>query len=127
MGFPSPAEDYSEERISLDKEIIRHPHATYFMKMEGNAMSAAYIPAGALLVIDRSLTARHMDIVIAVIDGEFMARYLKKNDFKASLFAPDHMTKEIQITPEMQVVIWGVVIAVVIDPKHITYVRARGL
>jgi len=122
MGFPSPAKDYAEDRISLDKEIIQHPNATYFMRAEGNAMINAFIPPGALLVVDRSLTPQNMDIVIASVGGEFMARYLKKNDFKAWLVPANSKLREQLITPEMDVVIFGVVISIVTDPKILSNV-----
>jgi len=123
MGFPSPAKDYAEDRISLDKEIIQHPNATYFMRAEGNAMINAFIPPGALLVVDRSLTPQNMDIVVASVAGEFMARYLRKNDLKAWLVPANSKLREQLITPEMDIVIFGVVISIVTDPKILSNVR----
>jgi len=87
MGFPSPAADYAEERISLDKTIIKHPAATDFFRVHSDSMISAFIPAGALLVVDRSLTPQNMNIVVAVVEGEFMTRYLKKNDLRGWLVA----------------------------------------
>ena len=122
MGFPSPAKDYAEDRISLDKEIIQHPNATYFMRAEGNAMINAFIPPGALLVVDRSLTPQNMDIVVASVGGEFMVRYLKKNELKAWLVPANSKLREQLITPEMDIVIFGVVISIVTDPKILSNV-----
>ena len=127
MGFPSPAADYAEDRISLDKEIIRHPNATFFATMEGDSMVNAFIPPGALLVIDRSLTPRNMDIVLAIVRGEFTIRYLKKNDFKAWLIPANSKLREQLVTPDMEMEIWGVVIRIVTDPKTLPYVRFGGL
>jgi len=120
MGFPSPALDYQEDRISLDKEIIQHPNATYFMRMDGLSMVSAFIPPGALLVVDRSLIPKNMDIVIATVGGEFMARYLRKNDVKAWLVPANSKMQEQLITPELAVTIWGVVIAVVTEPNKLS-------
>jgi DNA polymerase V len=117
MGFPSPAKDYAEERISLDKQFIQHPNSTFFMRMQGLSMVSAFIPPGALLVIDRSLIAKNMDIVVAVVNGEYTVRYLRKNDFKAWLVPANSKMKEELITPEMEVVIWGVITAVVTETK----------
>ncbi len=125
MGFPSPALDYHEERISLDKEIIQHPNSTYFMRMDGASMISAFIPPGALLVVDRSLVPRNMDIVVANVAGEFMALYLPKHDLKAWLVPANSKMKEQLITPELAVTIWGVVIAVVTEPNKISNVRAH--
>ncbi|WP_158784785.1 translesion error-prone DNA polymerase V autoproteolytic subunit [Pantoea sp. BAV 3049] len=75
-GFPSPAQDYVEERLDLNKLMIRHPSATYFVKVSGDSMIEAGIGDGDLLVVDRSLTAEHGDIVIAAIDGEFTVKEL---------------------------------------------------
>ena len=127
MGFPSPAADYAEDRISLDKEVIRHPNATFFATMEGDSMVNAFIPPGALLVIDRSLTPRNMDIVLAIVRGEFTIRYLKKNDFKAWLIPANSKLREQLITPEMEMEIRGVVIRIVTDPKTLPHVRFGGL
>ena len=69
MGFPSPAADYAEDRISLDKEIIQHPNATFFATMEGDSMVNAFIPPGALLVIDRS-SRREIWISFLPLSGE---------------------------------------------------------
>ena len=127
MGFPSPAADYAEDRISLDKEIIQHPNATFFATMEGDSMVNAFIPPGALLVIDRSLTPRNMDIVLAIVRGEFTIRYLKKNDFKAWLIPANSKLREQLVTPDMEMEIRGVVIRIVTDPKTLPYVRFGGL
>ncbi|MGE9549867.1 translesion error-prone DNA polymerase V autoproteolytic subunit [Erwinia amylovora] len=75
-GFPSPAQDYVEERLDLNKLMIRHPSATYFVKVSGDSMVEAGIGDGDLLVVDRSLTAEHGDIIIAAIDGEFTVKEL---------------------------------------------------
>lgn len=127
MGFPSPAADYAEERISLDKEIIQHPNSTFFARMEGDSMVNAFIPSGALLVVDRSLTPKNLDIVLATVQGEWTVRFLKKNDFKAWLIAANSKIKEQLITPEMEVKFWGVIISIVTDPKALPYVRVGGL
>jgi DNA polymerase V len=124
MGFPSPAQDYAESRISLDKEIIKHPNSTYYMRMEGLGMVNAFIPPNALLVIDRSLTPENMDIVVAEIEGEFRVRYLQTNEYKTCLIAGNRKIPDLPITSEMGVKIWGVVVAVVVEPQKMKNVRA---
>ena len=70
MGFPSPAQDYVEERISLDKRLIAHPSATYMM-IAGTAYLRAGIMNGAMLIVDSSLTPKDGSLLVCVIDGEF--------------------------------------------------------
>ena len=76
-GFPSPAQDYVEDRLDLNKLLIRHPSATYFIKVSGESMHGAGISDGDLLVVDRSLSAVHGDIVIAAVEGEFTVKRLQ--------------------------------------------------
>lgn len=75
-GFPSPAQDYIEQTIDLNALCIKHPASTFFVKVEGDSMIDAGIFAGDILVVDRSLTARHLDIVIAGINNEFTVKVL---------------------------------------------------
>ncbi|BBV66474.1 translesion error-prone DNA polymerase V autoproteolytic subunit [Kluyvera ascorbata] len=76
-GFPSPAQDYVEQRIDLNKLVIRHPSATYFVRAAGDSMNGAGIGSGDLLVVDSAKTAHHGDIVIAAVDGEFTVKRLQ--------------------------------------------------
>lgn len=76
-GFPSPAQDYVEERLDLNKMLISHPSATYFVKVSGDSMVEAGIFDGDMLVVDRSLKPAHGDIVIAAVDGEFTVKELR--------------------------------------------------
>lgn len=76
-GFPSPAQDYIEERLDLNAFIVRHPSATYFVKVSGDSMIDAGIFDGDLLVVDRSLKPEHGDIVIAAVEGEFTVKELR--------------------------------------------------
>ncbi|AGE94298.1 translesion error-prone DNA polymerase V autoproteolytic subunit [Citrobacter farmeri] len=76
-GFPSPATDYVEQRIDLNALLVQHPSSTYFVKAAGDSMIDAGIGDGDLLVVDSSLTARHGDIVIAAVEGEFTVKRLQ--------------------------------------------------
>lgn len=76
-GFPSPAQDYVEQRIDLNKLVIRHPSATYFVRAAGDSMNGAGIGSGDLLVVDSAKTAHHGDIVIAAVYGEFTVKRLQ--------------------------------------------------
>ena len=118
-GFPSPAMDYLEERIDLNKELIKHPLATFIIECAGDSMINAFIPPKAKLIVDRSLNPKNGDIVLAVINGEFTVKFLKKNDFKCWLIPANNKYKEIEVTDEMNMQIWGVVISVISDPKNL--------
>ena len=76
-GFPSPAQDYVEDSLDLNKLVIKHPSATYFVRVSGDSMIGAGISHGDLLVVDRSLNAVHGDIVIAAVAGEFTVKELQ--------------------------------------------------
>jgi len=75
-GFPSPAQDYVESRLDLNKLLIQHPSATYFVRVSGHSMTDANINEGDLLVVDSALTAVHDDIVVASVNGEFTVKKL---------------------------------------------------
>ncbi len=76
-GFPSPAQDYVEQRIDLNKLLIQHPNSTYFVKAAGDSMIDAGIGDGDLLIVDSARTAQHGDIVIAAVEGEFTVKRLQ--------------------------------------------------
>jgi DNA polymerase V len=76
-GFPSPAEDFKEQRISLDRELIKNKEATFFAKVSGQSMIGAGLDDNDLLVIDRSLEPTHNKIAVCFLDGEFTVKRLK--------------------------------------------------
>lgn len=119
-GFPSPAMDYMEERIDLNKEFVRHPLSTSMVECEGTSMINAFIPPKAKLIVDRSLTAKNGDIVLAILNGEWTVKYLVKNDFKCFLRPANSKFPDIEITPEMSMEVWGVVTTILINPKDVT-------
>lgn len=107
-GFPSQAEDYVEQALDLNEWIVEHPAATFFIRVEGDSMEGAHIVSGDLLVVDRSLTARNGDIVMALVRGEFVVKRLEKG-VKVRLLAenPRYLPLEVEEGEEFQ--IWGVV------------------
>ncbi|MCL6330558.1 translesion error-prone DNA polymerase V autoproteolytic subunit [Pectobacterium carotovorum subsp. carotovorum] len=82
-GFPSPANDYVEQRIDLNTLCVRHPSATYFVRVSGQSMVAGGIHDGDLVVVDSALQARHGDIIIAALDGEFTIKQLQLTPTRA--------------------------------------------
>lgn len=107
-GFPSPADDYQEAALDLNEYLVRHPSATYFVRAEGDSMKGCGINNGDLLVVDRSLTFCHGDIVIASIGGELTCKTLNVRDRELSSANPDY--PPIPIPEDMELVIEGVVI-----------------
>lgn len=75
-GFPSPAQDYVERTLDLNELCIRHPNATFFVRVEGDSMIEAGIYDGDVLVVDRSVDAEHGDIVVAAVGNEFTVKEL---------------------------------------------------
>ncbi len=116
-GFPSPANDHLEKRIDFNKEFIRDPLSTFIIESEGTSMVNAFIPHKAKLIIDRSITAKNGDVVLAELNGEFTVKYLKKNDFKCFLVPANPKFPEIEVTQEMSFQVWGVVTYIITNPK----------
>ena len=109
-GFPSPAEDFTELSISLDKHLIQNPAATFMSYANGNSMLHAGIHHGDILIIDRSLDARDGDIIIAVLYGEFTVKELSIINGTFSLISKNSQYSSIEISDDMGFEIWGVVI-----------------
>jgi len=112
-GFPSPADDYIEDKLDLNEHLITHPNATFYVKVSGESMLNAGIQDADTLVVDRSLDARHDDIVIAAIDGEFTVKRLVYRLSRPWLIPCNPAFPEIELTEEMDTVIWGVVTSVI--------------
>ncbi|WP_024993747.1 LexA family protein [Phocaeicola paurosaccharolyticus] len=112
-GFPSPAQDYLEESLDLNKELIDHPAATFYGKVIGNSMIDAGIEEGDILVIDKSLEAQNGDMVVGYLDGEFTLKYLDLSMKESGVVWLVPANKEydrIKITKDNNFIIWGVVI-----------------
>jgi DNA polymerase V len=76
-GFPSPAQDYVEKTLDLNEQLITHPAATYFVRVQGDSMIGAGIEDGDLLIVDRALEPKHGDIVVAGFFGELTVKRLE--------------------------------------------------
>ena len=112
-GFPSPAEDHLEKPIDITDLIVKNPEATFYVKVQGCSMENAQIFDGDILVVDRSLEAKNKNIVLALIDGEFTVKRMQKTKDKLFLLAENPQYKPIEVTPEMDFRIWGVVTNVI--------------
>jgi DNA polymerase V len=112
-GFPSPADDYIEKRLDINELIVKHPEATFFVRVEGNSMQDAGILSGDLLVVDRSLEPTHGKIVVAVVNGEFTVKRIHVGPKGIILMPENENYSPIEITPESDFQVWGVVTYVV--------------
>ncbi len=109
-GFPSPADDYIENNLSISELLIKNQLSTFLMKASGESMIEAGINDGDLLVVDRSLEARSRDIVIAIFEGNLtVKRLIIKVDGSAILKAENPLYKNILISEYTELEIWGVV------------------
>lgn len=112
IGFPSPAEDFKEGRLDLNKLLLPRPFSSFLMRVSGNSMQGAGIDSGDVLVVDRSLDPGSGDIIVAVLHGEMLVRRLSSNRGRVWLLPanPDYASWE--VTREADFDIWGVVTCV---------------
>ena len=112
-GFPSPADDYIDKTLDLNEFLIRHPAATFFVRVSGDSMIDAGIHSGDILIVDRAEEVTSNKIVIAVLNGELTVKRLRKEKDAIYLVPENGEYSPIKITPEMQFEVWGVVIHVI--------------
>jgi DNA polymerase V len=118
-GFPSPAMDYMEERIDMNTILVKHPLSTFIVECTGDSMINAFIPPKARLIVDRAIIPKTGDIVLAVLNGEFTVKFLKKNDHNCFLVPANSKYPVIKITPEMDMQVWGVVTNIITDANDV--------
>ena len=108
-GFPSPADDFKEVRISLDKELVKNQESTFYARVSGDSMIEAGLDDGDLIVIDRSLNPENGKIAVCFIDGEFTVKRIKKEKSKLYLIPENKKYKPIELKEENELIIWGIV------------------
>jgi DNA polymerase V len=109
-GFPSPADDYLEERIDLNSYLVTHPSATFYYWVDGNSMVEAGIFDGDLIVVDNSIKPQNNDIVLAVINGEMTLKQIKIANDKIFLAPKNSSFKPLELTEFMNFQVRGVVV-----------------
>lgn len=112
-GFPSPADDFKELRISIDQEVVRNEEATFYARVSGESMQGAGLDDGDLLVIDRSMEPQHDKIAVCYIDGDFTVKRLKVTADGVFLIPENPKYQPIKVTEENELIIWGIVTYVV--------------
>ena len=112
-GFPSPADDYIESRLDLNRHLIKHPAATFFVRVSGDSMIDAGIHHGDLLVVDRSLDAVDGNVIVAALDGELTVKRLFKQGEILRLLPANTDYQPIEILTQQTFEIFGVVTNVI--------------
>lgn len=113
MSFGSPACDYVENSLDLNRFLISRPAATYFMKMQGDVLKNAGIFNGDILVVDRSLPAADRKLIIAELNGELTARRFRSQEGSAFLLGEDGRTPPYCLSRKDRFSVWGVVTSVI--------------
>lgn len=112
-GFPSPADDFIETSIDLNRALIKNRVATYFMRVSGNSMKGAGIDDGDLLIVDRSLQPKNNKIAVCYIDGEFTVKRLKIEKDVIWLLPENPLYKSLRVTKDNGFTVWGIVTTVI--------------
>ncbi|MBQ6311616.1 MAG: translesion error-prone DNA polymerase V autoproteolytic subunit [Bacteroidales bacterium] len=108
-GFPSPAQDYVEGGIDLNRELVKNPAATFFGRVSGDSMTGAGIEDGDLIVIDKSLEASEGDIAVCFLDGEFTLKRIHIEKDVIWLVPENPKYRKIRVTADQHFMVWGVV------------------
>lgn len=108
-GFPSPADDFADEKIDLNELLIKHPAATFFVRVKGKSMKNAGIRDGDLLVVDRAEEPKNNSIVVALLNGEFTVKRIRIKNKQMYLVPENKHFKETEITDDLDFEIWGIV------------------
>ncbi len=112
-GFPSPADDYIQESLDLNEYVVKHPAATFFVRVAGDSMIEAGIHDRDILVVDRSLTPKNNDIIIAVLDNEFAVKIFRRKSGSVLLDAANDEYPPLKMKEGMNLEVWGVVTYVI--------------
>ncbi len=112
-GFPSPALDFVDVSIDLNKHLIKHPSATFYGRVKGFSLKNAGIDDGDLMIIDRSLEPVNGKIAVCFIDGEFTAKRLRIKNKELWLMPENESYQPIKVTDDNELIIWGIVTHVI--------------
>ena len=116
-GFPSPADDFKEIRISLDEELIKNKEATFYARVSGDSMQDAGLSDGDLIVIDRDINIENNKICVCYLDGEFTVKRIIKRGRKLYLKPENKNYEEIEIKKDSELIVWGIITFVIKSVK----------
>jgi len=109
-GFPSPAQDFLDIAIDLNKELIKNPATTFYARVNGDSMKDVGIDSGDLVIIDKSLTPENGKIAVCYVDGEFTMKKIKLEKNCCWLLPANKNYKPIKVTKDNNFIIWGIVV-----------------
>lgn len=112
-GFPSPAQDFLDISIDLNKELVKNPSSTFYGRVSGDSMKDMGISDGDLLVIDKSLEPREGKIAVCYIDGEFTVKQIRIEKDGLLLMPANENYKPIKVTEDNDFMVWGTVMHVI--------------
>jgi len=116
-GFPSPAEDFADPTLDLNRYVIKNPASTFYARITGDSMEGAGISDGDIVVIDKSLEPKDGSIAVCFIDGEFTLKRIKLEKGKLLLMPANPKFHPIEITEENHFVVWGIVTYIIKELK----------
>jgi len=112
-GFPSPADDFLDSSIDLNKALIKNKDATFYGRVKGDSMIGAGLNDGDLLIIDKSIEPKDGKIAVCFIDGDFTVKRIKMTKDVIWLIAENKNYKPIKVTKDNDFIIWGIVTNVI--------------
>jgi len=112
-GFPSPAQDYISDAIDLNAEVVRHPAATFYGRINGDSMIDEGIEDGDLIVIDRAIEPSDGDLAVCCVDGDFTLKRIRIEPDRVWLLPANETFDPIMITADSRFSVWGVVTFVI--------------
>ncbi|MBF0387412.1 MAG: translesion error-prone DNA polymerase V autoproteolytic subunit [Candidatus Omnitrophica bacterium] len=112
-GFPSPADDFIESNLDWNEYLVRHPAATFCVRAKGDSMINAGIFSGSIMIVDRALYPRQDSIVVAVLDGEFTVKHIRREQGRVVLYPDNPAYQPVEIASGRDFSVWGVVTHVI--------------
>ncbi|MCT4535702.1 translesion error-prone DNA polymerase V autoproteolytic subunit [Halodesulfovibrio sp.] len=112
-GFPSPADDYMEGALDLNRLLVHNAPATFFMRVKGDSMTGAGIHTDDILVVDRSVEPSHNAVVVAVLNGALTVKRLWKKDNRVALVPENPHYRAVEVTHNENFEVWGVATSVI--------------
>ncbi|MBL8015936.1 MAG: translesion error-prone DNA polymerase V autoproteolytic subunit [Ignavibacteria bacterium] len=116
-GFPSPAQDYQEDKIDLNEQLIKHPSSTFIIKVIGDSMIEEGICNKSFLIVDRSLEYKKNSIAVVNINGDYTVKKIEKKNNKFFLTGANKNFAPIELNEETEILIFGIV-TWVLNPKY---------